>query len=64
MGAEESKILGFLFLSDCGKEQGSEKETARVNTQEALSYAMAEVNTLKRPYVRLLPDKWKTRTYY
>ena len=33
------------------QEQGSEKETA-------------EVNTLKRPYVRLLPDKWKTRTYY
>ena len=46
------------------QEQGSEKETARVNTQEALWYAMAEVNTLKRPYVRLLPDKWKTRTYY
>jgi len=25
----KTKILGFLFLSDSGKEQGSEKETAK-----------------------------------
>ena len=46
------------------QEQGSEKETAEVNTLKALWYAMAEVNTHKRPYVRLLSDKWETRTYY
>ena len=41
------------------QEQGSEKEIAEVNTQKTLWYAMAEVNTHKRPYVRLLSDKWK-----
>ena len=46
------------------QEQGSEKETAEVNTRKALWYAMAEVNTHKKPYVRLLPDKWNTGDYY
>ena len=40
------------------QEQGSEKEIAEVNTRKALWYARAEVNTLKRPCVRLLPDNW------
>ena len=45
------------------QEQGSEKETAGENTRKALWHAMAEVNTLKRPWERLLPNNWKTTTY-
>jgi hypothetical protein len=37
VGAEEGEILGFLFLSDCGKEQGSEKETAETRTNRLVA---------------------------
>ena len=55
--------LASLFF-DTASRTRKRKRNRRSKYPKALRYAKAEVNTIRWPYVRLLPDKWNTRTYY
>ena len=62
MPGDEIRLASLFF--DTASRTRKRKRNRRSEYPKTLWYAMAEVNTLKRPCARLLPDNWQTRTQY